>query len=70
MLTLLTMLLAAWPQPSADFDNDGDIDMVDFGMLQRSYGPAMPWSRYDLDNSGMVDRNDIKVFQDMATGAR
>lgn len=70
MLSIIVALtIAYWPKPSADLDHDGDVDMVDYAYLQREMGPAMPFCRYDLDNSGMIDAGDVAEFQRLATGA-
>lgn len=49
---------------AVDFDGDGDVDQADYGLLQLHLGePAMPYCRYDLDGSGMVDGGDVLVFE-------
>lgn len=64
--------LASWF--AADFDRDGDADMVDFAVLQRCLGSLM-WipetpaecAACDLDRDGMVTPADVDAFADMAT---
>lgn len=46
--------------PRADFDGDGDVDMSDFGVLQRSLGGSD--SRFDLNGDGWVDGRDVDAF--------
>lgn len=68
-VTLLLVALAGTPSFSADFDGDKDIDMVDFGILQRNYGPAMPFNRFDLDRDGVVGPKDADLLGSLMTGA-
>lgn len=49
--------------PDADFDGDGDVDMTDFGVLQRNLGGSD--SRFDLNGDGAVDGLDVDVFGKM-----
>jgi len=58
-----------------DFDGDGDVDMVDFGHLQRCYsGAAVPQNlptcqAAKLDGDDDVDLNDFAIFQGCLSGA-
>ena len=51
-------------QPSADFDNDGDVDGIDFLAWQRGLGasPAIT-SDGDADNDADVDGDDLAVWE-------
>ncbi|MGB9626209.1 MAG: carboxypeptidase regulatory-like domain-containing protein, partial [Phycisphaerae bacterium] len=58
------------PGASVDFDNDGDVDMNDFGLLQLCFNgpnrpPAMPAScgATDTDADGDTDLTDFARFQ-------
>jgi hypothetical protein len=52
----------------ADFDLDGDVDQIDFGLFQRCYtGPGLPQTNgpcpgTDLDRDNDVDQDDFALF--------
>lgn len=57
-----------------DFDDDGDVDLGDFGFLQACYGtlnpPAMPGcGAADLDGNNLVNQNDYLLFRPCLAGA-
>ncbi len=59
---------------SGDFDEDGDVDLIDFGHLQRCYSgsgvaPASGCTDADLDDDNDVDQNDFNVFKNCFGGA-
>jgi len=50
--------------PSADFDNDGDVDGADFLAWQRGFGTASPTpAEGDADFDGDVDATDLGIWQ-------
>lgn len=57
-----------------DFDNDGDLDQMDFGLMQACLsGPSIPQldaacqpARFDGDSD--VDQDDLAVFQSCMSG--
>jgi len=57
-----------------DFDGDGDVDMADFGHLQRCYtGPGIPQNETGclntrLDGDSDVDADDFGIFQGCLSG--
>jgi hypothetical protein len=59
----------SWAGVVSDFDIDGDVDLVDFGILQACFnGPNRPSVSFecgdaDLDHDGDVDLADFVVFQ-------
>ncbi len=59
---------------AADFDLDGDVDLVDFGFLQNCYsGNNIPYStgcqQADLDKDNDVDQTDFTQFKNCLGGA-
>ena len=62
---LYSVLLNIPDPPSADFDNDGDVDGQDFLMWQRNYGieSGAEKSQGDADNDGSVSAADLAVWQ-------
>ncbi len=54
------------PDPSADFDGDGDIDGQDFLVWQRGFGLEAQADNTlgDADFSGVVDADDLAVWQE------
>lgn len=53
-----------------DYDGDGDVDLVDFAVLQRCLGgvPVPPCDEADLDNDGAIDANDVNLFIQCLSG--
>ena len=51
--------------PSADFDEDGDVDGTDFLAWQRGYGTLInaPRSAGDADGDGDVDQDDLEIYR-------
>jgi hypothetical protein len=62
------------PNVDADYDNDGDVDMEDFGYLQRCFsGLGIPPEDPDCQGAGLnadssVDNQDIELFIDCMSG--
>ncbi len=57
-----------------DLDNDGDVDLSDFGYLQRCYSgsgvaPIAGCENADLDGDNDVDANDFNAFRNCFGGA-
>jgi len=56
----------------ADFDQDGDVDLEDFGVLQQCYG-ILPVTGIciatDLNNDGAVNQTDFDIFRNCMSGA-
>ncbi|NLX12245.1 MAG: hypothetical protein GXY44_01140 [Phycisphaerales bacterium] len=56
----------------ADFDQDGDVDLEDFGLLQRCYG-IVPVTgaciATDLNSDGFVNLTDFDIFRNCMSGA-
>lgn len=69
-------LSASWLATSRDLDGDGDVDLVDFGVLRSCWvGPDMPPSlgcsaTADFDGDADVDLEDFSAFQTDFTGPR
>ncbi len=64
----------AIPLASGDFDGDNDVDMSDFGHLQRcfsgSYIPPTPeCSDAELDGDNDIDKDDLALFKNCFSGA-
>lgn len=59
---------------ASDFDQDGDVDLLDFGLFQSCFnGPNRPAAsgcavNADLDHDNDVDLNDFSVFQGCFNG--
>jgi hypothetical protein len=74
-----TVAGAVWSFTTAfylgDFDNDGDVDQEDFGLLQRCLsGKTVPQldptcSQTRLDNDQDVDETDVELFMYCLSGA-
>ena len=47
-----------------DFDYDGDVDLLDYGILQTNFGKADFYPATDMDGSGMVDLDDFFLWAD------
>ncbi len=67
--------IATLPVPGrADFDGDGDVDLMDFERLQTCFnGPNRPaaqsgCAKTDFDNDADVDLDDFQVFQSCFNG--
>ena len=62
------------PVRTADFDHDGDVDQVDFGLFQASIsGVDVPTAADataagDVDGDGDVDQDDFGLFQECISG--
>ncbi len=57
-----------------DFDSDGDVDLADFGYLQRCYSgsgiaPASGCEAVDIDGDNDVDQTDFSQFKNCLGGA-
>lgn len=53
----------------ADFDDDGDVDGVDFQIWQRGYGIGSLHSEGDADGNGTIDGEDLAVWQNQFSTA-
>ncbi|QDS99301.1 dockerin type I domain-containing protein [Adhaeretor mobilis] len=55
------------PDPSADFNEDGIVDGMDFLILQQGLGssgfPSTLFARGDADGNGEIDEKDLQIFQ-------
>ncbi len=54
-----------------DFDGDGDVDVADFGFLQKCYGgppPLTGCTPADLDTNNQVDQSDFTLFLPCLSG--
>ena len=47
-----------------DFDYDGDVDLLDYGILQANFGKADFYPATDMDGNGMVDLEDFFLWAD------
>jgi hypothetical protein len=47
-----------------DFDYDGDVDLLDYGILQANFGQAEFDPATDMDGNGMVDLEDFFLWAD------
>ncbi len=47
-----------------DFDYDGDVDLLDYGILQANFGQAEFKPATDMDGNGMVDLEDFFLWAD------
>ncbi len=70
----VNLTVNASPFAPADFDEDGDVDLADFGHFQACYTapgvtPAPGCVDADLDGDGDVDPDDFGLFQGCLTGA-
>lgn len=67
-----TLTVVPRPYAIADFDEDGDVDLKDFGLLQRCFnassvsGDCVP---ADLNNDGVVNQTDFTIFRSCLSGA-
>jgi hypothetical protein len=64
----LQLAVTSAAPPSADFDEDGDVDGNDFLILQRGVGGTGGFSTGDADFSGEVNAADLSVFQSQFDG--
>ena len=70
----ITVHVASIPYSAADFDEDGDVDQIDFGHFQtcltgagaNQYEPGCMNCR--LDDDGDVDQDDLAVFWSCLSG--
>lgn len=49
------------PSLSGDFDNDGDIDLIDFLIFANAFGHAHD-PQFDLNNDGFINIQDLLIF--------
>ncbi len=68
----LTVTAPLFARP--DLDEDGDVDLVDYGMFQRCYSgpglePAPGCDAADFDGDDDVDPDDFGIYQACVTGA-
>ena len=47
-----------------DFDYDGDVDLLDYGIFQANFGRADFYPATDMDGNGMVDLEDFFLWAD------
>ena len=47
-----------------DFDYDGDVDLLDYGIFQANFGKADFYPATDMDGNGMVDLEDFFLWAD------
>ena len=47
-----------------DFDYDGDVDLLDYGILQTNFGKADFYPATDMDGNGVVDLEDFFLWAD------
>jgi hypothetical protein len=70
----VTLRLQAYPSPPSDFDDDGDVDLSDYGTFLDCYnGPGKPPASSgcetpDFDDDGDVDLGDYAAFLDCYNG--
>lgn len=70
----ITVHVASIPHSAADFDEDGDVDQIDFGHFQtcltgpgaNQYEPSCMNCR--LDDDGDVDQDDLALFRSCLSG--
>ncbi len=46
-----------------DANDDGQVNLDDFGLIKASFGHATDWSGGDFDDNGMVDLSDFGLFK-------
>ena len=47
-----------------DFDYDGDVDLLDYGIFQANFGKADFYPATDMDGNGLVDLEDFFLWAD------
>jgi hypothetical protein len=62
------------PLASGDYDADNDVDMIDFGHLQRCFtGPYIPpppeCADAELDGDNDIDQDDLAIFKNCLSGS-
>jgi hypothetical protein len=60
--------LSAAPDPSADFDEDGDVDGRDFLTWQRGFSTGTGHNHGDADYNGVVDAVDLEIWTSQYAG--
>ena len=72
---LLYLIESPERPPTGDFDEDGDVDLDDFGRFQvcfsgpvHAYPPGCAYA--DLDSNGVVDANDLDIFSNCVGGSQ
>ncbi|MAE66287.1 MAG: hypothetical protein CMJ18_18610 [Phycisphaeraceae bacterium] len=65
-LTLANTYQGAW----ADFDNDGDLDLLTGGVIHRNPGNGNHWLRVRLDGGSAMNRNAIGAIARVRVGDR
>jgi hypothetical protein len=67
--TTVSETVAVSVRPTGDFDDDGDVDIEDFGAYQRCLGLlATECPQADLDGDQLVDQSDTVIFKGCISG--
>lgn len=56
------------PEMSADLNNDGEVNLYDYGVLLSDFGNEGNLLRGDLDNDRDVDSDDVNIWFELITG--